>query len=412
MPSEKDQERAPLRTNSATSYEYALIIQHKHDEISVKDDSEALKQSVCTAKVQDGDEEEGSALKRWQQWVPMDKRLYEAVQLIQVCMLQKVHELFETANIPYWICGGTLLGAIRHGGLIPHDDDVDIECFESDLEAIAAIPTEPPFYTGFHISTATWEGHAVAKLNFFRGEFSVDVFPRPEDLAQDQHFCSRDEVFPLKLYPFHNIQLWGPGEPEAYLNRCYGDWREFVMVWNHDYNWFHLPGFSPTKTILSLQEYDKVVTKAGVVPPIVEVCADDTYTAFYESYGDDFYERYSKYRFQRMVRRNRAAAKWREEQYEKGTWLGLFTSVQLSSCATLGLAPPRRHYRLPKGASNLHKRARKRHTKVRDANNIRYLCTHSFFPLPLRYTVSLQSSKRELSVAFQPEMFLLETPQS
>jgi hypothetical protein len=95
------------------------------------------------------------------------------------------------------------------------------------------------------------------------------------------------------------------------------------------------------------------VTKAGVVPPIVEVCADDTYTAFYESYGDDFYERYSKYRFQRMVRRNRAAAKWREEQYEKGTWLGLFTSVQLSSCATLGLAPPRRHYRLPKGASNL-----------------------------------------------------------
>eukprot|EP00439_Symbiodinium_sp_Y106_P079941 s207_g18.t1 len=45
-------------------------------------------------------------------------------------LLQIVDEVLMEASILYWITGGTLLGALRHGGFIPHDDDVDIECYE------------------------------------------------------------------------------------------------------------------------------------------------------------------------------------------------------------------------------------------------------------------------------------------
>ena len=49
--------------------------------------------------------------------------------------MKVLDEVFTEASIPYWICGGTLLGALRHQGFIPHDDDADIEMFEDDVPA-------------------------------------------------------------------------------------------------------------------------------------------------------------------------------------------------------------------------------------------------------------------------------------
>jgi len=48
------------------------------------------------------------------------------IQTIELNILTKSVDLFNTNNISYILAGGTMLGAVRHNGFIPWDNDIDI----------------------------------------------------------------------------------------------------------------------------------------------------------------------------------------------------------------------------------------------------------------------------------------------
>lgn len=69
-------------------------------------------------------------------------------QLRMLDMLEEIDRVCRAHDIPYWLDFGTLLGAVRHQGFIPWDDDADISVFKSDNERLVRYLTEelPDYY--------------------------------------------------------------------------------------------------------------------------------------------------------------------------------------------------------------------------------------------------------------------------
>ena len=73
------------------------------------------------------------------------QRVLRQCQLKQVTILEEIDRICRKHGIAYWIDSGTLLGAVRHGGFIPWDDDIDIAMTAADLERFKQVaPTELP----------------------------------------------------------------------------------------------------------------------------------------------------------------------------------------------------------------------------------------------------------------------------
>lgn len=60
-------------------------------------------------------------------------------QLVMLELLKKIHKVCKANSLQYWLDFGALLGAIRHGGFIPWDDDIDLGMMRKDAEKLCDI---------------------------------------------------------------------------------------------------------------------------------------------------------------------------------------------------------------------------------------------------------------------------------
>lgn len=105
----------------------------------------------------------------------------DEIKRLEIEMMEEVKRICEKHNIKYFLVGGSLLGAVRHKGFIPWDDDLDFGMLREDFEKFRQVaPNElNPRYSYQSYETEP-ESHYIfdkirLKDTFFTTKFS-DLF--------------------------------------------------------------------------------------------------------------------------------------------------------------------------------------------------------------------------------------------
>lgn len=130
---------------------------------------------------------------------------------LQMQILDYVDAFCRKNNIKYTISGGTLLGAVRHRGYIPWDDDMDIQMLRDEYVKFTKIWNEykdkHPFElisieSGNSIGYVYGKIHNPKTITFVRGlertGVYIDVFPVDVVVDEDDFYKRRKRIRSLK----------------------------------------------------------------------------------------------------------------------------------------------------------------------------------------------------------------------
>lgn len=122
-------------------------------------------------------------------------------------MLNVIDAICQKHSIPYWLSGGSMLGAVRHQGFIPWDDDLDIEMLYPDfIKLMKILPDELP-------DNLALQWHTTDENYFFQfakvRDKNSELFERNGyDKVWKEHGIFID-IFPLESTPLwiHKLSL-------------------------------------------------------------------------------------------------------------------------------------------------------------------------------------------------------------
>lgn len=141
------------------------------------------------------------------------------LQLTELEILNEIHRICSENGLSYFLIGGTLLGAIRHNGFIPWDDDLDIampraeynrflDLCETELNDnfyLHSIKTDKEYWLPFskiRKKYTLFDEENIAELDVPKGIF-VDIFPLDEEFSE----TSFEKKFRTKIIKSINVLI-------------------------------------------------------------------------------------------------------------------------------------------------------------------------------------------------------------
>ena len=178
-------------------------------------------------------------------------------QQIMTNMLKEFDNICRTNGLKYWCVGGTLIGAVRHKGWIPHDADIDVAMLKSDYEQLQNIIQKnlSKDYWFQDKSTDKYYKSNMGKIRYLYAQYDdykcqdwhngiqLDIFINtlnndiltPNPCMNDSQPYKYNFIFPLKEMFFEDIKVYVPNELEKYCKNTWGEYPPPVLPINNQY---------------------------------------------------------------------------------------------------------------------------------------------------------------------------------
>lgn len=152
---------------------------------------------------------------------------------------QEAVAVLRELGLPVYIVGGSLLGYTRTGGMLPHDDDIDLAYLSDETQPIplmqenfrisqaledAGITVVRHSYSHLELIYFTDDGDTDYYIDVFTGFFHGGTYNQPFALRGPE--ISRDDLVPTTNVTIDGYELPAPARPEKWLEFAYGPgWR-------------------------------------------------------------------------------------------------------------------------------------------------------------------------------------------
>ena len=139
-------------------------------------------------------------------------------QMRMLEILLEVDKICKKHDIPYWLSSGTLIGAMRHDGFIPWDDDLDIEMLRKDyVRLMAVLPKELPSWLALQNSDTD--------PNYFY--FYAKVRDRRSKMLEQNGYDRlwQEQGIYIDIFPMEQHPIWLHQLTEKSVGHMYKIWR-------------------------------------------------------------------------------------------------------------------------------------------------------------------------------------------